>query len=393
MPVMRTIRLIVCAIAYLAGAAPPGCSQVDPAKTDMPPNLPAAASSSWHFVVAGDSRNCGDVIMPAIAEGARQHNAQFYWQLGDLRKISDIDEDYQQLAARMNRHPSREEYLERAWKDFIANQILPFRTIPFFVGIGNHETIPPKTREQFVAQFEQWLNSPEIKAQRLKDNPQDAQVKTYYHWVRDGIDFIYLDNASQDEFDPRQLKWFEDLLSREQADSGIRTVVVGMHAALPESISANHSMNAWPLGVESGRRVYQDLLKLQKEGHKLVYVLASHSHFFMDGTFNTEYWRTHGGVLPGWIIGTAGAQRYPLPPNWQDAQIAKTNVYGYLLATVNPPGQPAGTIQFDFQQIDERQIPSDIMDRFTERFVEQCFSGNRRKEGFAEPTPRTQPSP
>jgi len=331
--------------------------------------------------------------MPAIAEGARQHNAQFYWHLGDLRKISDIDQDFQQLAARMNRHPSLEEYQERAWKDFIANQILPFGPIPFFVGIGNHETIPPKTREQFVAQFEQWLNSPEIKAQRLKDNPQDDQIKTYYHWVRNGIDFINLDNASWDQFDAAQLKWFEDLLSRDQADTGIRTVVVGMHAALPESISANHSMNEWPQGVESGRQVYQDLLKLQNEGHKLVYVLASHSHFFMDGIFNTEYWRSHGGVLPGWIIGTAGAERYPLPPKSQDAKMARTNVYGYLLATVNPPGQPLETVQFDFQQIDQAQIPPDIVDRFTEPFIEQCFSGNRRTEGFPEPTPRSQQSP
>jgi len=365
-----------------------GCSHPKSPKAQTPQNLPAP-SPTWYFVVAGDSRNCGDVIMPAIADGARQHNARFYWHLGDLRKISDIDQDFNQLAARMNRHPGLETYQAQAWKDFIANQILPFRTISFFIGIGNHETIPPKTREQFVAQFEQWLNSPEIKAQRLKDNSQDEQIRTYYHWVRDGIDFINLDNASADQFEAAQVKWLEDVLQRDQADAAVRTVVVGMHAALPESISANHSMNEWPLGEESGERVYQDLLKLQNEGHKLVYVLASHSHFFMDGIFNTEYWRTHGGVLPGWIIGTAGAERYPLPPNAQDARIARTNVYGYLLATVNPAGQPLGTIQFDFQQIDEKQIPPDIVDRFLQPFVDECFSGNRRVEGFPEPVRKT----
>jgi hypothetical protein len=390
MLVMSPTRLLAC-VTFLGCAVLLGCSHS--AKTHVPQNLPAASSPTWYFVVAGDSRNCGDVIMPAIADGARQHNAQFYWHLGDLRKISDIDQDFQQLAARMNRHPSLEEYQERAWKDFIANQILPFRTIPFFIGIGNHETILPKTREEFVTQFEQWLNSPEIKAQRLKDNPQDEQIKTYYHWVRDGIDFVNLDNASWEQFDPQQLKWFEDLLGRDQADATLRTLVVGMHAALPESISANHSMNEWPVGVESGQRVYLDLLKLQNEGHKLIYVLASHSHFFMDGIFNTEYWRTHGGVLPGWIIGTAGAERYPLPAAAKDAKIAKTNVYGYLLATVNPPGQPLGTVQFDFQQIDQKQIPEDAMERFTEPFVAECFFGNRRTEGFPEPTPKTQQSP
>ena len=62
-----------------------------------------------------------------------------------------------------------------------------------------------------------------------------------------------------------------------------------------------------PTGTESGRRVYADLLRAQDEAHKHVYVLASHSHYYMDGIFNTDYWKQHGGVLPGWIVGTAGA--------------------------------------------------------------------------------------
>ncbi len=340
--------------------------------------------SSWNFVVAGDSRNCGDVVMPAIAEGARQNSAAFYWHLGDLRKISDSDQDFKQLAARRNENPDLAEYRSKAWQDFITNQIQPFGQIPFFIAIGNHELVTPKTRDEFKTQFETWLNSAEIKAQRLKDNPNDNTAKTYYHWVRDGIDFINLDNASRDEFDPDQVKWFEALITRDQNDASIRTVVLGMHAALPESISADHSMNEWPVGEETGQRVYNDLLTLQNVGRKRVYVLASHSHFFMDGIFNTEYWRTHGGVLPGWIIGTGGAERYPLPPNWHDAKAALTNVYGYLVATVNPPGQ-AGTIQFDFRQIEEAQIPAAVVDRFTQPFVHECFIGNRRTEQFPNP--------
>jgi len=31
------------------------------------------------------------------------------------------------------------------------------------VGIGNHETIPPKTREEFVLTFADWLNAPAIR--------------------------------------------------------------------------------------------------------------------------------------------------------------------------------------------------------------------------------------
>ena len=67
-----------------------------------------------------------------------------------------------------------------------------------------------------------------------------------------------------------------------------------------------------------------------------MYVLASHSHYFMDGTFNTEYWNANGGVLPGWIVGNGGRRALSLASgsNAHDAKAAKTNVYGYLMATV-----------------------------------------------------------
>src|SRR5580658_3918828 len=53
----------------------------------------SASNTSWTFAVSGDSRDCGDVVMPAIAAGVQKHGAQFYWHLGDLRKIYDFDED------------------------------------------------------------------------------------------------------------------------------------------------------------------------------------------------------------------------------------------------------------------------------------------------------------
>ena len=51
------------------------------------------ASSAWTFAVSGDSRNCGDVVMPAIAKKALERTAAFYWHLGDLRAIYKADED------------------------------------------------------------------------------------------------------------------------------------------------------------------------------------------------------------------------------------------------------------------------------------------------------------
>src|SRR5260370_23484900 len=32
-------------------------------------------SGVWNFAVSGDSRNCGDVVMPAIAAGAKKNDA------------------------------------------------------------------------------------------------------------------------------------------------------------------------------------------------------------------------------------------------------------------------------------------------------------------------------
>ncbi len=339
-----------------------------------------SAAQTWYFAVSGDSRNCGDVVMPAIAADALKHNVAFYWHLGDLRKISGPDQDFVQERAVAGKPTDLATYEKEAWDDFIENQVKPWGDVPFFLGIGNHETTAPKSREAFVQHFHEYLDRPELKEQRLKDNPKATQPRTYFHWMHDGIDFIYLDNATTDQLDAAQMKWIEGVLERDRKDDAIHTLVVGMHEALPESISANHSMNEYPSGVETGRRVYAMLLKMQNDGHKMVYVLASHSHFFMDGTFNTAYWKMNGGVLPGWIVGTAGAERYPLPPAAGDAKEAKTNVYGYMVATVNPEGEPAGTIKFKFEELKEDAIPADVVQRFTRPFVHECFVGNRRAE-------------
>ena len=107
----------------------------------------APRSAPWTFVVSGDSRNCGDVVMPSIAAGALASRARFYWHLGDLRFIRDFDQDFRQL------HPNATiaEYLANAWPDAQHNQLEPFGDIPFFLGIGNHELIAPKTRQEFIA--------------------------------------------------------------------------------------------------------------------------------------------------------------------------------------------------------------------------------------------------
>lgn len=335
---------------------------------------PAQAGTPLRFVVSGDSRNCGDVVMPAIAAGAARDGAQFYWHLGDLRAMYDFDVDITKRSDRVasGKQLSIADYHNMAWGDFIENQIGPFGSMPFFVGIGNHELVPPKTRQDFLVQFADWLNSPVLREQRLRDDPSDRKLKTYFHWVQNGIDFFYLDNASQDQFDAAQMKWFETTLKRTAANPAVRTIVVGMHAVLPESLAAGHSMNDWPQGTDSGRRVYTDLLNVQKETGKKIYVLASHSHFLLVNVFNTAYWREHGGVLPGWIVGTAGAFRYKLPADAAQADEAKTNVYGYLLGTANPDG----SIKFQFRELKEPDVPPSVVSRFGSALVHDCFVNN-----------------
>jgi calcineurin-like phosphoesterase family protein len=332
--------------------------------------------ASWKFVVGGDSRNCGDVVMPAVAAGAISAGAAFYWHLGDFRALYDFDEDL--LAARRiagEKPYVIADYQKYAWDDFLQQQVAPFGTIPVFLAIGNHELVAPKSRLEFLAQFAEWFNAPLIQAQRLKDNPKDHRMKSYYHWVNKGVDFISLDNASNDQFDSEQVNWFERVLNRDIADPAITTIVAGMHAALPDGLASDHSMSDWAQGEKSGRRVYAGLLKAQAAGKK-VYALASHSHFYMSGIFDSPYWRANGGVIPGWIVGTTGAQRYALPPGAAQAKEAKTNVYGYLLATVNPDA----SIRFDFQEIKENDIPEPVVKRFSTEVVHQCFVGNIRAE-------------
>jgi hypothetical protein len=331
----------------------------------------ALSDPAWHFVVSGDSRNCGDVVMPSIADGARENQAKFYWHLGDLRAIFDFDEDFRML------HPKAtiSEYLGNAWLDFQQNQVEQFGPMPFFLGIGNHDTLPPKTRDEFALTFADWLNVPVIREQRLKDNPHDHTVRTYYHWIRDGIDFINLDNATPDQFDFEQIKWLSSVLQHDRQDSNIRALVVGMHEALPESLTRGHSMSENPNSEATGTIVYEQLLEIRKT--KPVYVLASHSHFVMEGIFDTPYWRQHGGVLPGWIIGTAGAFRYALPPGSSQAKLAKSHVYGYLLANVSAPGEDVkDPIHFKFQEVTEAMVRPEVIQHFSADFVHHCYQDN-----------------
>ena len=329
---------------------------------------------SWTFAVSGDSRNCGDIVMPAIAAGVHKSGAAFYWHLGDFRAIYELDEDMSPPAelGLHNMPLDTPTYLKDAWPDFIARQMVPFGDLPVYLLMGNHETIAPMTREAWLLQFADWLETPALRAQRLKDNPRDHKLRAYYHWMERNIDFISLDNSTTDQFDPDQMIWLRAVLARDEASPQIRAIVVGMHEALPGSFSSMHSMSESPLGDESGREAYRALWHAHDAAHKRVYVLASHSHFYMDNIFETADWKDK--VLPGWIVGTAGAQRYKLPPEATPAQHAQTNVYGYMTATVTPNGE----VSFAFERLSLDDLRAISGANYPEPLIRWCYENNHQ---------------
>lgn len=345
---------------------------------------------TWRFIVSGDSRNCGDIVMPAIAaHGISHYQPYFYWHLGDLRAIYKIDEDMMAAAQKSGQPLSCDAYLKNAWPDFIQHQILPFGTTRFYVGIGNHEVIPPKTLDQFSSEFQEWLLTPrrqmmgsdavEISKSEIESCKKVAArpyllPTTYYHWVQGAVDFIFLDNSSGD-FPAEELEWFDCTLQRAKTRDATRTVVVGMHEVLPHSMASSHGMcdeatkdpEKKKASCTSGETVYKALVDLQKTRN--VYVLSSHSHFYMRGIFDNH---PPAERLEGWIVGTAGAVRYKLPDGIHPGPDARTDVYGYLLGTV----QTDGKINFEFQEVHSSDVPDAVRQQYPPTAVSWCFAKN-----------------
>lgn len=368
MPTPTQLRIvpIICCAALLNNIA-----------AAQHPGLVGDRAQSWTFAVSGDSRNCGNVVMPAIAAAVKSNGGEFYWHLGDYRAIYKIDEDYavEPNVARDGTTPTRSAYIAAAWDDFISHQLLPFANIPVYLAPGNHETTPPKTHDDYLKRFGCWFDNAELKAQRLKDNPLATSPVAYFHWIKSGVDFISLDNSVNYSFDETQRNWLFSVVSRDEVDTSIRSIVVGMHEALPDSLSASHSMCSSAEGIASGRSVYKTLVHAMQVAHKNVYVLASHSHFYLENIYNTPYWndpKNGGTVLPGWIIGTAGAVRYKLPTHLPAGTVSREHVYGYLTGTV---GQDGGIV-FAFQCLSEDALQKARSKDYSDSFVRKCFEEN-----------------
>jgi len=382
--------IILAVVAWKLGPLSKLLLETSPVKQSkfVPPK-----EGTWRFIVSGDSRNCGDVVMPAIAAQAiEKYQPAFYWHLGDLRAIYKIDEDMAAGVQKGGQSLSCESYHKNAWQDFIDHQIVPFGNTRSYLGIRNHELIPPKTAAEFSSTFKDWLLTPRLLMQG-RERQEIASAKTgacqkiasrdylsampYYHWMRGGIDFIYLDNSTG-FFASEQLDWFDCILERAHNDDSVKAAVVGMHEALPSSRASNHAMCDESIAdpavkkqsCESGTHVYDALVEFKKT--KNVYVLASHSHFYMKGVFDNQL---PAHRMEGWIVGTAGAVRYPLPQAIQSSPDAISDRYGYLLGTVE-----AGKVDFKFQEVAESDVPQAVRQQYPPALVSWCFAKNSQNQ-------------
>jgi len=355
----------------------PAASSPQPVLSPSPVPTPVVLvpSTSWYFAVSGDSRDCGDLIMPKIArsiEQAREKTpAAFYWHLGDFRAGGHPDRDFALL------NGGADNYHKRAWDDFLARQVAPIEAhTQVFLGIGNHELVFPWWGHgEFREKFGKWLIQEPIRTQQVADRSRKIIRDEHhidYHFVKNGADFIYMDNSDayaftpeyllHPAFTPDQLQWLQGVLEADAADPAIRAIVVGMHAALPGSSASNHAMDDTCHGRRSGQTAYDMLYKAQRLGEpaekrKRVYVLASHAHDYQENIFEKGH---AGKVLPGWIIGNAGA-----------AQHTQTIRYGYLLFEVHPDG----TLKGSFREVTRDSPPAASTDAERE-LTDFCYSGN-----------------
>jgi hypothetical protein len=312
-------------------------------------------------------------IACAIAAGRSGAPVQFYWHLGDFRAIYRVDCDIIKRTDPAFQCPAKDNppprYIESAWDDFVKHQLMPFGKTPVFLGIGNHELYGDLTRYQYREKFKKWLTPYPLERQRRQDAARGIVYQpgnSYYHFVRRGVDFISLDNADDGGFWEEQLRWLTQVLAADAADGSVTTIIAGMHAALPHSASSGHAMDKTCRSLCSGEQAYDLLYKAQNldgppEKHKRVYVLASHSHQFLADIYNTP--ELGGRVLPGWIVGTAGAEQY-----------TQTIQYGYLQVKVKPDG----TIETQFIDV-TRDSPPLVSGRGAPELTSYCFEQNRRE--------------
>ncbi len=389
MTVKRTLVMVLTGL--LCSASLPAIARSPQAVArHQDPGKSAQATAGFSFTVAGASADCGHLIMPAIAKAAHDEKAKFHWHLGDMRSVSKADVDFmfeRYFQTPDSTNPTLADYQELLMSSIKERQLEPFRVqgVPLMITLGGRDDRRPLSRLGFRVVLRDMYSQPLLSDQRRvdgqADNPKDIP-SSYYHWRVKSVDFISLDNATDVAFDRKQLKWLDGVLLKDMVDSSVRTVVVGATAGLPHSAVPDQSMCLTKAGTSSGERVYKALAQLIKAG-KRVYVLSSHAHYYRAGIYDTEYWRDpqNGGVvIPGYVVGTAGAGRMMLAKDMESDTQARSGVYGYLKGTVNADG----AINFSFHELDNKALQSIETQNFESGLAAYCLNDNKAAGLIAE---------
>ena len=186
--------------------------------------------------MSGDSRNCGDIVMPAIASGVLASRSEFYWHLGDFRAIYAFDEDMVPpaligtAAQTADHHHLRDHCLARFHRS-------PVRALWH----TSHPAEPRESRDHPArhARTIPAYNLPTGWIHLRCAHSACRTIRRIINCARTITGSIAIsissrmDNAGPDKFDAAQLTWFHSVVDRAEKSPAIQTLVVGMHAALP----------------------------------------------------------------------------------------------------------------------------------------------------------------
>lgn len=335
-----------------------------------------AGDAPWVFTAAGASADCGSAVMPAIAAASRAQHAAFHWHLGGFRHGSKVDKDalFLRVMQTPGGVPGILDYAGVAQGDVREHQIKLFAGERIYTTFGAPEEERPLTKYQFQITLREQFEYPELVAQRAADGDRLANghglSPPYYHWRERNVEFISIDTSSERWPEPAQQRWIERVVTRAIVDERIRTVVVATHEPLPHSRALE--VDCPPRAVVERREgLYQTFARVAAAG-KRIYLLSASQHYFLNDLYATPYWQSaeHGAVvLPGVMVGTAGAERMLAPGSPPDAAPGD---YGYLRAEVAADGE----IRFAFVPLTRAELENAPGSDFEPGLGKACSEGN-----------------
>jgi hypothetical protein len=106
----------------------------------------------------------------------------------------------------------------------------------------------------------------------------------------------------------------------------------------------------------------------------------------MEDVYQTADWKNK--VLPGWIVGTAGAVPYRIPSEAGPAQKAQTDVHGYMIGTVSADG----SVSFEFQKLSLEDLITAGHGTFSEPLIRWCYPRTNSRVSSSLNAPAAAPS-